>query len=71
MVLSGVKGFKAQPTVRMSKKSECWFKPVRTKNKKTSKLITDFKRWVFNDAVYNLDSYLSDHSEFLNESLCA
>jgi hypothetical protein len=71
MVLCGVKGFKAQPTVRMSKKAECWFKPVRTKGSKSSKLITDFKRWVFNEAVYNLDSYLADHSGFLNESLCA
>jgi hypothetical protein len=71
MVLCGVKGFKAQPTLKMSRKTECWFKPVRTKDKKASKLITDFKRWVFNEAVYNLDSYLADHSGFLNESLCA
>ncbi len=33
-VLSGVKGDRAQPTIRpVRKKEPCWFKPVKTRNK--------------------------------------
>ena len=74
-VLSGVKGDRAfqarqaQPTVRPSRKEECWFIPVRVKKERQMKLFKDpvyDKRWFFNTKVYNTHRYVQDHSRFLS-----
>lgn len=64
-VLSGVKGDKAQPTIRpVRKKEPCWFKPVKTRNRQR-KLFDDYtRRWVFNSHVYDAERYVQDHGEF-------
>ncbi|HPI90590.1 MAG TPA: hypothetical protein PK859_14890 [Spirochaetota bacterium] len=64
-VLSGVKGDRAQPTIRpVRKKEPCWFKPVKTRNKQL-KLFNEFtRRWVFNSHVYDAERYVQDHGEF-------
>jgi hypothetical protein len=73
-VLSGVKGDRAyqarqaQPTVRPSRKEECWFVPVREKKDRQLKLFKDpecGKRWFFNTRVYDVNRYVQDHSRFL------
>jgi len=72
--LSGVKGDRAyqarqaQPTVRPSRKEECWFVPVREKKDRQLKLFKDpecGKRWFFNTRVYDVNRYVQDHSRFL------
>lgn len=65
-VLSGVKGDRAQPTIRPVRREESWFKPVKERNKQL-KLFDDFtKRWFFNERIYNADRYVQDHSRFLS-----
>ena len=64
-VLSGVKGDRAQPTIRpVRKKEPCWFKPVKTRNRQL-RLFNEFtRRWVFNSHVYDAERYVQDHGEF-------
>lgn len=65
-VLSGVKGDRAQPTIRPVRKEPCWFVPVKEKNRQL-KLFDDFqKRWFFNEKIYTADRYVQDHSRFLS-----
>ena len=64
-VLSGVKGFKAQPPESPVRKSECWFKPVPERSRQLRMFESVSKRWVFNEKVYGLDKYLCDNSELL------
>lgn len=65
-VLSGVKGDRAQPTIRpVRKKERCWFKPVKRRNRQL-KLFDEFtRRWVFNTEVYDGNRYVQDHGEFI------
>ena len=65
-VLSGVKGFHAQPTECRVRKKECWFKPVVNKFKQPSLFGDEYKRWVFKEGVYNLSNYVQDNSSFLS-----
>ena len=65
-VLSGVKGFVAQPPKQGVRKGECWFKPVRQKEKQLRLFGDESKRWVFNRKVYSINDYLVDNSIFLN-----
>lgn len=64
-VLSGVKGDRAQPTLRpVRKKERCWFKPVKRRNRQL-RLFDEFtRRWVFNTEVYDGNRYIEDHGEF-------
>lgn len=65
-VLSGVKGFCAQPTGRHVRTKVCWFKPVRVKYKQLTLFGDEYKRWFFNEDVYNFDTYVQDNSIYLN-----
>ena len=65
-VLSGVKGFHAQPTECRVRKQECWFRPVVNKFAQPSLFGDKFKRWVFREEVYNFDNYVRDNSRFLS-----
>jgi len=70
LVLSGVKGYAAHPTKRAVRREECWFKPIRQKSRQLELFDSEhFRRWVFNERVYNLDRYVQDNSGFLNQSL--
>ena len=67
-MLCGVKGDRAQPmVVNVRKKEESWFIPAFETGK--SKLVSDYsddKRWIFNDGVYNADSYIQGNSKHLS-----
>ena len=72
LVLSGVKGYAAHPTKCAVQKEECWFRPIRQKFKQLTMFDKDnFRRWVFNERVYDIDRYVQDNSAYLNQSLIA
>ncbi|MGL4370941.1 MAG: hypothetical protein ACRCUT_14905, partial [Spirochaetota bacterium] len=62
IVLSGVKGHKAQPTAKTVRTMEKWFLPVRPEGQKRKHHIQHPDRWRFNDRTYHLGSYILDHS---------
>ncbi len=77
-VLSGVKGFKAQPTgtdIRRDKtrlvskaKKECFFRPMKSRNplknkKKKLKEYGSSNNWLFNEEFYKFGDYVVDHSK--------
>ena len=77
-VLSGVKGFKAQPTgteISRNKtrlvskaKKECFFRPMKSRNplknkNKKLKKYSGNKNWLFNENIYNFGDYIVDNSK--------
>jgi len=72
LVLSGVKGYAAHPTKRVARKEECWFRKIRQRFRQLEFFDKEhFKRWVFNEKVYNIDRYVQDNSAYLNLCLTA
>lgn len=76
-VLCGVKGHITQPTKEAPRREVCWFKPVKPFNserknnkrrisKKLSVYGDEPQKWVFNESVFNLDSYVHRNSSLLN-----
>ena len=66
LVLSGVKGHKAQPTditVCKERSKEKWFLPVQEKGRRRRKGYYNPDRWSFNEKVYRYGSYILDHSQ--------
>jgi hypothetical protein len=66
-VLSGVKGYSHAQPPKGTANEECWFMPMRQKEKGTQLNMfgDDYKRWFFNEHVYDITRYLHDHSKFL------
>ena len=63
LVLSGVKGHKAQPTEKSICKESRWFIPIREYNKQKTLFRTDTpRRYMFNEKNYHLGRYILDHS---------
>ena len=67
-MICGVKGDRAYPMVgNVSKKEESWFIPAfETGKAKLTSDYSDDKRWIFNDGVYNANSYIQDNSKYLS-----
>ena len=63
IVLSGVKGRKAQPTERTIRKEDSWF-AMHPDEKKIRHLYLDEKpcKWRFNEKRYHFGRYITDHS---------
>ena len=67
LVMSGVKGYAARPTVRRKDRSECWFQPIRQNFRQLDLFKKDsFKKWVFKTGVYSINDYIRDNSLMLN-----
>ena len=68
IVLSGVKGRKAQPPVKTVRKSDSWFIP---RNAEKDEQLNLFKKshtrdWIFNEKLYTSGTYLLDHSRMFD-----
>lgn len=63
IALSGVKGNKAQPPKKTAKKEDSWFIPVPTRERQLDLFAEqNYRRWYFNEHVYNTDRYIQDNS---------
>lgn len=63
IVLSGVKGHKAQPTVKTIRKEDSWFQ-MRPEEKRIRHLYIEETpcKWTFNEKRYHFGRYITDHS---------
>jgi len=63
IVLSGVKGHKAQPTAKTVRKEDSWYVPQPGERLKRTLFIDDTPcKWYFNEKLYNYGRYVLDHS---------
>jgi len=66
-MLCGVKGDRAQPLEAQGTKKGCWFIPAIEKDKQRKLFCkSSGRRWFFNKELYNIGSYLVDHSRLLS-----
>jgi len=72
IVLSGVKGHKAQPTTVTIRKEAKWFLPIQENDAKHGRRkIHNPDRWRFNDRTYHFGRYILDHSHQFDGGLLA
>ena len=64
IVLSGVKGRKAQPPKKTVRKEDCWFVPRSPEKDAQLDLFAkhNTRDWFFNEKLYTTGSYILDHS---------
>jgi hypothetical protein len=70
IVLSGVKGHKAQPPEKTVRKEDCWFIPKRGQRDEANLLFKEVKNeklWTFNERLYDSTRYIRDHSKLYQE----
>ena len=68
IVLSGVKGRKAQPPVKTIRKEDSWFIPRNTEKDEQLNLFkkSHIRDWSFNEKLYTSGTYLLDHSRMFD-----